>query len=641
MCKWFITHVLLAAAAGQKRQDPHLLFFSRGNENTMKNIIAALIVLLLPAGACSRSGGDSPDTYAFETAITSYWQYNSGANVYYIVGLMYCGNPADATYEQMGVFVPAAYMNATANGNGTYTCTINPTATVNGYTASTAPVVVPVNTPGYAAQSPPNVYSTTITKYTSSGFIYLWPGCRGRTHGAPLGVTDLKAAVRYFRYLQAVQNAVPGNVNRIFSYGHSGGGAQSAIFGASGNSTLYNAYLTRIGAESGYNDDICGSMCWCPITNLDQGSGAYEWNMGLTRASLGTADAAISKGLAAEFASYVNAIGFRNPSTGATLTLSPTANGYFQSGSYCDYVIGVINDAVTRYNRFHSASVPLYPTGDTLALYSFVSSYKHASKGLGAYDDYDQKSAPENTVFGISGTPGHFDRFLADLVQTYAPTYYPSFQADLASTNVDAVGRTVEERLMMYTPLYFLIDDSTYYRGGGNGSADVAPYWRIRTGINQGDAPLNTEMNLALALRNRSGVRGVDFETIWAQGHTMAEDTGNAETNFIAWVKDVASAATGVERASTSTTSTFQISQNYPNPFNPSTTITYELPIESRVTLRIFDLLGREVATLVDEQQKAGFKSVAWSATGFASGVYFYRLQAGDYTATRKLLLLK
>jgi len=62
---------------------------------------------------------------------------------------------------------------------------------------------------------------------------------RGKTHGAPLGVTDFKAAIRYFRYLQAVQKAVPGNTDRIFSFGMSGGGAQSAIFGASGNSSLY------------------------------------------------------------------------------------------------------------------------------------------------------------------------------------------------------------------------------------------------------------------------------------------------------------------------------------------------------------------------------------------------------------------
>jgi len=595
-----------------------------------------------PGGGGDGSSSGASTTYAFETAINGKWQYNSSANVYYIVGLYYCSSPADTTYEQMGIFVPGAYMNAIANSDGTYTCTVNSTATVNGCTASKAPIVVPVNTPGYATQSAPSGYSSDVAIFTSAGFIYLWPGLRGRTHGAPLGVTDLKAAVRYFRYLQAKQNAVPGNTNRIFSFGMSGGGAQSAIFGASGNSSLYNDYLTTIGAESGYKDNICGSMCWCPITNLDQGDAAHEWNMGLTRSSLSTADASISKGLAAEFATYVNAIGFKDPSTGNTLTLLSTSNGYYQNGSYYKYVMGVINDAVSRYNSYNSASVSSYSTTDTSALYSFVSKYKKASKGLGAYDDYAAKGNPENTVFGISGIAGHFDQYLAALVNTYASSYYSYFMSDLASTNVDAVGKTVQKRLMMYTPLYYLIDNSTYYSGGGRGGSDVAPYWRIRTGIDQSDAPLNTEMDIALALQNYSGVKSVDFETIWGQGHTQAEDSGNANTNFIAWVKKcVAAATTGVQQVSAAVPSSFQLSQNYPNPFNPTTTISFELPKESFVNLEVFNMLGEHIATLVRERRSAGRYSVTFNATSLSSGVYFCKMTADNFTAIKKVVLMK
>jgi hypothetical protein len=71
----------------------------------------------------------------------------------------------------------------------------------------------------------------------------------------------------------------------------------------------------------------------------------------------------------------------------------------------------------------------------------------------------------------------------------------------------------------------------------GSGSSDVAPYWRIRTGIDQGDTHLGTEINLALALQACSGVKSVDFETIWGLGHTEAEDSGTASANFIAWVE--------------------------------------------------------------------------------------------------------
>jgi hypothetical protein len=81
--------------------------------------------------------------------------------------------------------------------------------------------------------------------------------------------------------------------------------------------------------------------------------------------------------------------------------------------------------------------------------------------------------------------------------------------------------------------------------------------------------------------------------------------------------------------------------QNYPNPFNPATRIEYELPASSRVSLTVYDVLGREIQTLVDERQSAGNHSVTFNAGNLPSGVYFYRVQAGNYSATKKLLLLK
>ncbi len=85
----------------------------------------------------------------------------------------------------------------------------------------------------------------------------------------------------------------------------------------------------------------------------------------------------------------------------------------------------------------------------------------------------------------------------------------------------------------------------------------------------------------------------------------------------------------------------FGLLQNYPNPFNPSTTIRYQLPMQTHVTLRLYDVLGREVATLMDQRQDAGYKTIQWSAGELPSGVYFYRLAARDFVATKKLMLLK
>ena len=85
----------------------------------------------------------------------------------------------------------------------------------------------------------------------------------------------------------------------------------------------------------------------------------------------------------------------------------------------------------------------------------------------------------------------------------------------------------------------------------------------------------------------------------------------------------------------------FALAQNYPNPFNPRTIINYELPIMNYVDLSIFNILGEKVATLVSERKAAGKHQTEWDASGFASGIYYYQIRAGDFQAVRKMILLR
>ena len=85
----------------------------------------------------------------------------------------------------------------------------------------------------------------------------------------------------------------------------------------------------------------------------------------------------------------------------------------------------------------------------------------------------------------------------------------------------------------------------------------------------------------------------------------------------------------------------YALSQNYPNPFNPTTTINYQLPVKGYVTLKVFDILGNEVATLVNENKEPGVYKVQFGAGTLSSGVYFYKLQAGEFSQVKKLILTK
>ena len=85
----------------------------------------------------------------------------------------------------------------------------------------------------------------------------------------------------------------------------------------------------------------------------------------------------------------------------------------------------------------------------------------------------------------------------------------------------------------------------------------------------------------------------------------------------------------------------FELRQNYPNPFNSATTIEFALPKSAFVTLKVFNLLGEEVATLIAEQRSAGLHKLNWDARGLASGVYLYRLEAGSFRQSKKLILMR
>ena len=356
-------------------------------KNRAYAIAAVLIAASLAFSACgtktaSSDAADSGSAVSASSAIAgeqntaeikafteqidmSAWLYNEENDVYYQVGITYCENPADDAYENMGIYVPGKYFTATDNGDGTFTCTLDETATVGNYTAATAPMVIPVNTPGYSAMNAPTGYANDVSAYTAEGYVYIYAGCRGRDAGAPAGVTDLKAAIRYIR---SNGDILPGDEESIFSFGMSGGGAQSALLGSTGDSSLYDSYLEAIGAVMDRSDAVAGAMCWCPITSLDVADEAYEWNLGVTRSNLSEDEQSLSDDLATEFAKYINDLQLRD-TEGNVLALEESEDGIYQAGSYYEYVKGTIEESLENFINdtewpYTAASQEMGPGGD-------------------------------------------------------------------------------------------------------------------------------------------------------------------------------------------------------------------------------------------------------------------------------------
>lgn len=137
-----------------------------------------------------------------------------------------------------------------------------------------------------------------------------------------------------------------------------------------------------------------------------------------------------------------------------------------------------------------------------------------------------------------------------------------------------------------------------------------------------------------------SGVRGGLF------GSSAMLDNNTAIVgewkNNAAYVYEGLAATVGVQERLTELPKTFELRQNYPNPFNPSTKLSFSLATVQRVTLKVFDLTGKEVATLLQNEQKtAGTHELTFDARNLPSGVYLYKLQAGQYAETKKMILLR
>jgi outer membrane protein assembly factor BamB len=179
-------------------------------------------------------------------------------------------------------------------------------------------------------------------------------------------------------------------------------------------------------------------------------------------------------------------------------------------------------------------------------------------------------------------------------------------------------------------------EDNVYITGSSHNSISVGFCYTIKYSADgelkwkyKFDAPHSK-------FENGNGIFVDDSNNVYVGGEVADSTNG---WNFLAF-KIRQDYSTGITE-SDNPPEAFSLSQNYPNPFNPSTVISYQLPVVSKVTLIVYDLLGREIAVLVNEEKQPGVYEIEFDASNFSSGIYLYRIKAGSFMETRKMILLR
>jgi hypothetical protein len=466
--------------------------------------------------------------------------------------LVYVKNPVDTEYEKMNIYIPEAYFAG---------------KTVNGYTASNAPIYFPNQVaaymPGSALTIPDKNDTSTDTaggmggatadgtplpnmgggaaadgtplpdmgnggesslvqvskRALSEGFIVAAPAARGRTltgadgsytGKAPAGIVDLKAAVRYLRFNDAV---MPGTAEKIISDGTSAGGAMSALLGATGNSTDYQPYLSAIGAANA-RDDIFASMDYCPIINLDHADMAYEWQynglnsfksmFGGTVTELTDTQETLSNELKAAFPAYVNSLGLKLPD-GTAARLDADGNGALK-----EYIKSlVVRAAQKALDEGTDLSSCSYLTIDGNTVQDVDFDAWNASVGRGkapsAFDGVDL-STGENSEFGTASVDKqHFTDF------------------GMQNNTASGAGRADAELVKIMNPMNYI----------GVPGVTNARHFRIRYGTADNNTSDAIETLFALKLQNN----GIDTDLFlpWNVGHSGDYD----QDALFTWMNEI------------------------------------------------------------------------------------------------------
>ena len=228
------------------------------------------------------------------------------------------------------------------------------------------------------------------------------------------------------------------------------------------------------------------------------------------------------------------------------------------------------------------------------------------------------------------------------VVYVTGTSYGSAVNSDYATIKYNASGDTVWTR--RYTGSGSNSAIATSLLTDGNGNLFVTGGIRSGAGYNFGTLKYNTAGTLLWSIQYNAAVDSVYTNPMLSRDaagnvYVTGSTFENATDYDMVLIKYSEGSLSVQEREGVP--NVFSLSQNYPNPFNPSTNFGFRIVEFGFVSLKVFDVLGREVATLVNEEMQPGSYEVTWDASRFPSGVYFYRLTAGSFHSTKKLSLIR
>jgi hypothetical protein len=416
--------------------------------------------------------------------------------------IVYVTDPVDPLYQCLNVCVPVKVGGVEVD-------------------ATDAPILLAIEVAGYWSSKiagTGGVLGTNGSLALTKGLVVVSPGARGSDNVAPDGtffgkapaaIVDLKSAVKYLHYNDAV---MPGNADQIVSVGGSAGGALSALLGVSGDSDLYDSYFQELGAADA-SDAIFASACFCPVTDLEHADGAYEWMFGTMPLETGLVDQTLSTELKDAFAAYQASLGLEGKDGFGPIT----------ADNYDDYLLQTyLVPAATKYltdlsddeRAQYLADNPWIAWTDGTASFSWADYLHHfetvagRKDGLPAFDSFTADSYA-NLLFGDETNDGrHFTDF--------------SLRQATGDPNaaIDSDLKTIVE---LMNPMYFLRTQDTV----------CADNWWIRHGTRDNYTSLPMIVNLALSLENRG--KNVNALMYWDAGHGA-----NLEpAAFIDWIEEL------------------------------------------------------------------------------------------------------